>query len=252
MSNKILINSREFEPAEWETRCNLAACHRLVVKNNWDELNNSHITARVPGTEDQFLIAPHELHFNEISASNFIKMDMQGNPVEETDVAINPAALHIHLAIYEARKNVQCIMHTHTTAGAVVSAQKEGLRPISQQSLLFYERCAYHDFQGIFLDPDEKQSLIKNLGDKDILFLRNHGLLACASNLPKVFAWIFFLEKACEIQIAAQATGESLLVPSESVCKKTVQQVLKFADRDPIWWPGLIRDLEKSCPEYKE
>src|SRR3990172_468515 len=193
--------------AEWEARVNLAATYRLVSHYGWDDLIFTHISARVPGPEHHFLINPYGMLFNEITASSLVKVDLAGNKVTESPYIINPAGFTIHSAVHAARQDAHCVIHLHTEYGIAVSAQKNGLLPISQQSLFALSSLAYHDYEGLALNEEEKPRLVRDLGDKAYLILRNHGLLTVGRTTAEAFLSMFILERACKIQVLEQAGG---------------------------------------------
>ena len=187
--------------AEWEQRVNLAACYRLVALYGWDDLVFTHISARVPGPEHCFLINPYGMLFDEITASSLVKVDPAGNKVLDSPYDINPAGFTIHGAIHAAREDAKCVLHTHSLNGVAVSAQKNGVLPISQQSILVLSSLAYHDYEGIALNEEEKPRLARDLGDKNFLMLRNHGLLTVADSIADAFLFMYVFEAACTIQV---------------------------------------------------
>ncbi|MDB5827825.1 MAG: putative aldolase, class 2, partial [Variovorax sp.] len=192
---------------EWQLRVDLAACYRLVALYGWSDLVFTHITARIPGPEHHFLINPYGLMFDEITASNLVKIDMQCNKVIESPYPVNPAGFVIHSAVHEAREDIVCVMHTHTRAGVGVSAQKNGILPISQQSTFVLGSLAYHDYEGVAFRDDEKPRLQADLGTANFLMLRNHGLLVCGKTIADAFLSMYTFENTCQIQVAAQAGG---------------------------------------------
>src|SRR5687768_2898865 len=191
-------------PAEWEQRVNLAACYRLVAMYGWADLIFTHISARVPGPEHHFLINPYGMLFDEITASSLVKIDLSGAKVEESPYDVNPAGFTIHSAIHAAREDAQCVLHVHSRNGVAVSAQKEGVLPISQQSMFVLASLGYHDYEGVALTDDEKPRLVHDLGDNNFLMLRNHGLLTVAETIPDAFLFMYLFESACSIQLRAQ------------------------------------------------
>ena len=184
---------------EWEVRVNLAAAYRLVALYGWDDLVFTHISARVPGPEHHFLINPYGWMFEEITASSLVKVNLEGRKVMPSEYDINPAGFTIHSAVHAARQDALCVMHTHTPNGVAVSAQKNGLLPISQQSLFVLSRLGYHDYEGLALNEDEKPRLVRDLGDKNFLMLRNHGLLTAAASIADAFAFMYSFERSCMI-----------------------------------------------------
>jgi ribulose-5-phosphate 4-epimerase/fuculose-1-phosphate aldolase len=240
--------------AEWQVRVDLAAAYRLVAWFRWDDLVFTHITARVPGTEDQFLINPYGLLFDEITASSLVKIDLQGNKLDDTPFNINPAGFTIHSAIHSARHDAQCVLHTHTLNGIAVSAQKQGVLPLSQQSIFVLSSLAYHDYEGVALRDDEKPRLVRDLGDRNFLMLRNHGLLTLGPSVAEAFVSMYLFETACAIQVRAQAGGGEL-VPVDARIIATAAQQAKQVTRGQgggaLTWPGLLRRLDRVDPGYR-
>jgi ribulose-5-phosphate 4-epimerase/fuculose-1-phosphate aldolase len=240
-------------PEEWATRVDLAACYRLVAHFGWDDLIFTHISARVPGSHD-FLINPYGLTFDEVSASNLVRVDLDGTKTLESPYQINPAGYTIHSAIHEARDDAGCVLHLHTMAGVAVSAQKAGLLPISQQATFVLMSLAYHDYEGIALNPDEKQRLKQNLGTARNLILRNHGLLALGRTVPDAFLTMFTLQRTCEIQLLAQSGGAELTHVTPEVMA-TVPGYLKGVTRGEgsgLAWPALLRKMDRLDPGFRE
>lgn len=238
--------------AEWQQRVDLAACYRAVALYGWDDLVFTHISARVPGPEHHFLINPYGMMFDEITASSLVKVDLNGDKVEDSAFEINPAGFTIHSAVHEAREDAQCVLHVHSVNGVAVSAQKEGLLPLSQQSLLPLSNLAYHDYEGIALNPDEKQRLVADLGANHFMILRNHGLLTCAGSIADAFVFMYILEAACMIQVRAQAGGGELLPINHKILagiQAQVEAVTRGAGGG-IAWPGLLRRLDRKNPGY--
>ena len=244
-------------PEEWEVRVKLAAAYRLAALFKWTDHIYTHFSARVPGPEEHFLINAFGLLFDEISASNLVKVDIDGTIVDDpTGLGINPAGYVIHSAIHAARPDLQAVLHTHTRDGIAVSAQRDGLLPISQHAIGFSGRVSYHGYEGVALDLDERERLVKDLGDKSVLILRNHGLLTAGISVEHAFQQLQGLERACNIQIAAQAAGnaELLLPPAEVVAKVEKQAEVFKSGTGPgvaLHWNALIRQLERSHTDYK-
>lgn len=232
--------------AEWEARIDLAAAYRLVTHYKWDDLVFTHITLRVPDTENQFLINPYGMFFDEITASSLVKIDVDGKKVQDSPFEVNPAGFVIHSAIHAARHDAKCVMHTHTLNGVAVSAQRAGLLPISQHSMFTLASLAYHDFEGPALNDDEKPRLVADLGDKSSLILRNHGLLTVGETVGDAFVAMYYLESSCAIQVRAQAGGELIPVP-----KEVLDQAVSRTRQGPRVWPGLLRRLDRLDPSYK-
>src|SRR5438105_7588673 len=210
-SAKPSIIREQVTDAEWQARVDLAAAYRLVALYGWDDLIFTHISARVPGADHHFLLNPYGMMFEEVTSSSLVKIDLAGNKVMDSPYFINPAGFTIHSAIHAAREDALCVMHLHTDYGIAVSAQKEGLLPISQQAMLALASLAYHDYEGLALNEAEKPRLVTDLGDKSHLILRNHGLLTVGRTAAEAFLAMFLLERACKIQILAQAGGRELV-----------------------------------------
>jgi ribulose-5-phosphate 4-epimerase/fuculose-1-phosphate aldolase len=243
---------QRWSAGEREARIDLAACYRLIAQFRMTDLVYTHISARIPGTE-HFLLNPYGFLFEEVTASNLVRIDIDGNIVEDTSYTVNPAGFTIHSAIHRARSDVNCVLHTHTRAGIAISALREGLLPISQIALQFYNRLAYHDYEGIALDLDERDRLARDLGDRKAMILRNHGLLTAGASVAEAFSLMFYLERACEIQIAALSTGRELIVPTPEVCEKAARQ--HEEDDEPAGtreWRALLRQLDGTDPSYRE
>jgi ribulose-5-phosphate 4-epimerase/fuculose-1-phosphate aldolase len=241
-------------PAEWEQRVSLAACYRLVAHFHWDDLIFTHISARVPGPEHHFLINPYGMMFDEITASSLVKVDLEGRIVMESPFPINPAGFTIHSAIHAAREDARCVLHLHSLNGVAVSAQKQGLLPLSQQSMLVLASLAYHDYEGLALNEEEKPRLVADLGDKHFLMLRNHGLLTVADNVPDAFLFMYFFEAACTIQVRALAGSRELISIDPRLIagvRSQVQQVTRGVG-GALAWPGLLRKLDRLDPSYKQ
>ncbi|MEM6625978.1 MAG: class II aldolase/adducin family protein [Pseudomonadota bacterium] len=237
---------------EWEQRVELAALYRMTAINKWDDLIFTHISARVPGPEHHFLINPYGYLFEEITASSLVKVDLDGNIVMDTDYFINPAGFTIHSAIHAARDDAMVVIHLHTDEGVAVSAQKEGLLPITQTAMAVREDVAYHDYEGIALDHDERERLVADMGDKSSMILRNHGTLTCGSNAAQAYIRMFFLERACRMQIAAQSGGSELLMGDDAMQAKVADQGRSGLDivAEKLAWPALRRKLDRECPDY--
>jgi len=237
---------------EWQVRIDLAACYRLIAMHGWDDLIFTHISARVPGAGEHFLINAYGMLFEEITASNLIKVDLQGNKVLESPYSINPAGFTIHSAIHEARADVSCVLHTHTRAGVAVSTQQGGLLPLSQISLVALASVGYHDYEGIALNPEEKPRLVADLGGKSFLILRNHGLLTVGENIPDTFLAMYALESACQTQITAQSSGVPLTMISPKILAGIAAQVDTVTKGlgGKLAWPGLLRKLDRLDSTY--
>jgi ribulose-5-phosphate 4-epimerase/fuculose-1-phosphate aldolase len=229
----------------------LAACYRLVALYGWTDLVFTHISARIPGSEHDFLINPYGLMFDEITASSLIRIDAKGNKKHESPFPVNLPGFTIHGAIHAVREDIQCVLHTHTRAGVAVSAQKCGLLPISQQSTFVLPALGYHDYEGLATRPDEGPRLQADLANNTYLILRNHGLLTVGRTVPEAFLAMYFLESACQIQLSAQAGGELLHIDPQEV--RNTAEVMKAASSGQggqIAWPALQRRLDRMNPGY--
>jgi ribulose-5-phosphate 4-epimerase/fuculose-1-phosphate aldolase len=238
---------------EWATRVDLAACYRLVARFGWTDMIYNHISARVPGTHDRFLINAFGLTYEEVSASNLVTVDTAGKVLDGPASGANPAGFLIHSAIHQARPDAACVIHTHSKAGTAVCAQAGGLRNISQHAMRFHNRLGYHEYGGIVLETAMQTKLVEDLGDKRALVLRNHGLLTVGADIRSAFEDLYYLELACQIQVAAQAGGE-LIECSEEIAEFTAQQFDKSNDgfihgRD---WAALRRILDRVDPSYAQ
>lgn len=244
----------QVSPEEWTARVNLAAAYRLVALYGWDDLIFTHISARIPGPEHHFLINPYGMMFDEITASSLVKIDLQGQKVLDSAYPVNPAGFTIHSAIHAAREDALCVMHTHSLNGVAVSAQKEGLLPISQQSSIVMSSLAYHDYEGIALRDDEKPRLVQDIGDKTFFMLRNHGLLTVGGSPADAFLAMYIFESACMIQVRAQSGGGKLIHVEEKVQaeNKMMAQAVLRGMGGALAWPGLLRKLDRKNPGYAE
>jgi len=239
---------------EWQVRVDLAAAYRIVALLGWDDLIFTHISHRAPGPDHHFLINPYGMMFDEITASSLVKIDLQGRKVMDSPFDINPAGFTIHSAIHESREDALCVMHLHTDNGIAVSAQKNGLLPISQPSLFALASLAYHDYEGLALNDDEKPRLVADLGEKKNLILRNHGLLTVGANSGEAFLAMYNLERACRIQVMAQAGGGELIPIAKPILAGIEAQakvVTKGLGADLVW-PGILRKLDRLDTSYRE
>jgi len=237
---------------EWQMRVDLAACYRLVAHYGWDDLIFTHISARVPGPEHHFLINPYGMMFDEITASSLVKVDMDANIVLETPYGMNPAGFTIHSAVHGARPEVSCVLHLHTDDGVAVSCQEEGLMPLNQTALAVRHDIAYHDYEGIALDWDERERLVADLGSKNMMILRSHGTLSCGKSVAETFIRIFFLERACTMQVKALSGNRKLVVPSQSVQDVVTGQSAGIGGTSKLAWPALLRMLDRKNPGYAD
>ena len=239
--------------AEWKVRVDLAAAYRLVALYGWDDLIFTHISARVPGADHHFLLNPYGMMFEEVTASSLVKIDLKGNKVMDSPHFINPAGFTIHSAVHEAREDALCVMHLHTRNGIAVSAQRDGLLPLSQQAMFVLGSLAYHDYEGLALDETEKPRLVADFGDKNFLILRNHGLLTVGRTVAEAFLGMFSLERACEIQILAQSGGDLTPIPNEIIGRVASQMnAVTVGMGAALTWPGLLRKLDRTDQSYRE
>jgi ribulose-5-phosphate 4-epimerase/fuculose-1-phosphate aldolase len=239
---------------EQELRVQLAACYRIFDYMGWSEMIYNHITVKVPGPEHHFLINPYGLHYKEVTASNLVKVDIDGNIVEETDYAVNPAGIVIHTAIHAARPDIQCIAHTHTNAGMAVACTEEGLRTDNFYSALLHNQIAYHNFEGITVNDEEKPRLIANLGTKSLMILRNHGLLAGGRTIPEAFQNLWAMERACQVQVTTDSTGRPNIPVGPEILAKSEQLMAMQAMGGPsgeLEFKAFTRLIEKIDPSYK-
>jgi ribulose-5-phosphate 4-epimerase/fuculose-1-phosphate aldolase len=256
------LSEKTVPTVEWRLRQELAACYRLLAHFRMTDLIYTHCTVRVPGPEHRYLINPYGLMWDEITASNLVLLDRNGTPVGANRPYINMAGFVIHGAVHNSRADAQCIVHTHTRVGCAVAAQRDGLLPLNQIALEFYGRVAYHDYEGISYDLDEQQRLVRSLGEHPVMIMRNHGLLTVGRTVAQAFLRMYYLEKACEIQVAAQSTGQPLLIPTEAICRRAEQQFNAAAPTgaahlvaDPnelnLAWDALLRMLDRIDPSYR-
>jgi ribulose-5-phosphate 4-epimerase/fuculose-1-phosphate aldolase len=238
---------------EWRTRVDLAACYRLVADFGWSDLVFTHITARVPGTDDQFLINPYGMMFDEITASSLVKIDVHGNKLDDSPFPVNPAGFTIHSAIHSVRHDAQCVLHVHSLNGVAVSAQAKGVQPLSQQSIFVLSSLAYHDYEGVALNDQEKPRLVADMGEKTFLMLRNHGLLTVGKTIADAFLNMYVFEAACTIQVRAQAGGGDLIQIPAAIISGAQQQAKAVTKSlgGMLAWPGLLRRLERKDPSYR-
>ena len=244
----------QVSPEEWQLRVDLAAAYRLVALYGWDDLVCTHISARGPGPEHHFLINPYGMMFEEITASSLVKIDLNGEKVEDSPYPVNPAGFTIHSAIHQAREDAHCVMHTHSLNGVAVSAQRDGVLPLSQQATLILASLGYHDYEGIALNEDEKPRLVANLADNTFLMLRNHGLLTVGNNPADAFLAMYIFEATCMIQVRALA-GNRELTPINPAIVDGVKEAARIVTKGMfggLAWPGLLRKLDRQNPGYTE
>jgi ribulose-5-phosphate 4-epimerase/fuculose-1-phosphate aldolase len=240
-------------PEEWKIRVDLAAAYRMIAYYGWDDLIFTHLSARVPGPEHHFLLNPYQLMFEEVTASSLVKVDMEGNPVDPTPFITNAAGFTIHSALHMAREDAQAVIHLHTPDGQAVSAHGEGLLPLTQTAMAIRDEIAYHDYEGIAVDLDERERIVADLGDKSAMILRNHGTLALGETVGEAFIKIYFLERACEAQVKALSAGaQNLSNPPQGAPELTAQQGkagLKAA-ANFLAWPALLRKAYRLDPSF--
>ncbi|HEY1131883.1 MAG TPA: class II aldolase/adducin family protein [Roseateles sp.] len=249
-----MAQSVHISPEEWAVRCDLAALYRLAALHGWDDLIFTHISARVPGPEHHFLINPYGMMFEEITASSLVKVDGAGEKVAPSTYDVNPAGFIIHSAVHGAREDARFVMHLHTVAGVAVSTQREGLLPISQHSLFPLASLSYHDYEGVALNPEEKARLVADLGGTSLMILRNHGLLTLGHSAADTFLKMFMLQRACEIQVAAQAGGGELVripAPILAGVRAAGEKVMRGSGAE-LAWPGLLRRLARQNPGHDD
>jgi ribulose-5-phosphate 4-epimerase/fuculose-1-phosphate aldolase len=242
----------EVDAAERQARIDLAACYRLVAHFGMDDVVYTHITARVPGTRNQFLINAFGTMFGEVTASSLVKIDVDGSVIAPRDAKINPAGFVVHSAIHMHRHDAGCVLHTHTRAGMAVAAMKEGLLPLNQKSMMFYNRVGYHDYEGLAFSTDERARLFNDLGPHKALILRHHGLLIVGEDCAEAFSLMYSLEIACRLQVDTLSLNREIMLPSADICEHTARQFETYPDpprnRE---WPGLLRLLDRLDPSYR-
>jgi ribulose-5-phosphate 4-epimerase/fuculose-1-phosphate aldolase len=240
---------------EWDARVNLAAAYRLVALYGWDDLVFTHISARVPGSDHHFLINPYGWMFEEINASSLVKVDLEGRKVMPSPYDINPAGFTIHSAVHAAREDALCVMHIHSPNGVAVSAQKNGLLPISQQSTIVLSSLAYHDYEGIALNEAEKPRLVRDLGNKNFLMLRNHGLLTVGPAIADAFLFMYTFEACCMIQVRAQSGGGELIPIAKPIVdgvETAARKATGGVGGGALAWPALLRKLDRADPSFRD
>ncbi|PCI67320.1 MAG: class II aldolase [Gammaproteobacteria bacterium] len=241
--------------SEKEARIQLAACYRIFDYLGWDELIYNHITLKLPDVKGQFLINPYGLHYSEVKASNLVKVDINGNVLDETPYKANPAGMVIHSAIHQARSDMHCIAHLHTDAGMAVACQQEGLRYDNFYSVLLHNQVAYHDFEGLTVNDEEKSRLVSNLGNKNHLILRNHGLLSGGRSVKEMFINMWLLQRSCEIQVASDATGKQSIPIDLEVAQKS-EALLKIQmsgkEQGELEFNAMVRKIDAIDTSYKD
>ena len=244
----------QYAPGEWEARVDLAAAYRLVALYGWDDLIFTHLSARVPGPEHHFLINPYDMMFEEITASSLVKIDVDGNPVGKSEHPVNPAGFTIHSALHMAREDAAAVMHLHTPHGQAVSAMEFGLLPHTQTAMIANHDVAYHDYEGVATDLEERERLVADIGDKNAMILRNHGTLAVGDSVASCFLRLYFLERACEAQVMMLSAGkENLNRVNQGVEEKVAHQsnpkgMGGLAQK--LAWPALLRNLDRIDPSF--
>lgn len=242
-------------PTERELREDLAAAYRLIAYYRMTDLVFTHLSVRVPGPGHRFLVNPYGLLFEEITASSLVVVDAEGEPVQPTSWPVNPAGFVIHSAVHLGRENAHCVMHTHTLAGMAIAAQTGGgIMPLNQISMEFQDRVALHDYEGIAADDNlsERERLVRDLGDKPCMILRHHGLLTVGHTVAEAFYWMWYLERACQVQLACQSSGAPLSVPPPEVVRRTREQFSTGPTKGWLPWQALRRKLDREQPDYKD
>jgi ribulose-5-phosphate 4-epimerase/fuculose-1-phosphate aldolase len=250
--------TRRVDSAERDARVRLAACYRMVAKLGMDDLIYNHISLRIPGHQDQFLINPYGLLFDEITATSLVKINTSGDKLDDTAHSVNVAAFVIHAAIHKSSHDAACVLHTHSDASVAVSGQEQGLLPLSQFAMRFYKRQAFHDYEGVAIDLDEQTRLVHDLGQHKVMLMRNHGILTVGRTPGEAFMLLYYFERAARIQLqmqAAAAAGAKLVMPPHEVCEKAARQfwelqgdILVPGERE---WPALMRQLDRADPSYR-
>ncbi len=246
--------SKTMSPEEWKARVDLAALYRLVAIYGWDDMIFTHISHRVPGPEHHFLINPYGMFFEEITASSLVKVDLEGNIVQDTEYFINPAGFTIHSAVHAAREDANVVMHLHSDDGVAVACQKEGLLPLSQTSMMVRHDLAYHDYEGIALNHDERERIVADLGMKNSMLLYSHGTFAVGDSAGSAFLRMFFLERACSMQVRALSAGRDGVIMAGEEVQKVVAGQSKPKGMgllsQKLAWPGLLRKVDRLLPGY--
>ena len=238
--------------AEWALRVDLAAAYRMIAHYGWDDLVFTHLSVRIPGPEHHFLLNPYNLMFEEVTASSLIKVDVDGNPVQPTPFITNPAGFTIHSAVHMAREDAHAVMHLHTPAGQAVSAQADGLLPLTQAAMLVREDLAYHDYEGIAVDLGERERIVEDLGSKNLMMLRNHGTMALGETIGEAFLRLYTLERACQAQVMALSAGQNLNNPPQGAPEVAAQQgaLALPAAAKHLAWPALKRKAFRLDPNF--
>jgi len=247
------IDAAAITEAEWAVRVDLAAAYRLSERHGWGDLIQGHLSARVPGTPNHFLINPYGMAFEEITASSLVKIDDEGRIVGHSDYPVNAAGFVIHSAVHMGRPELHCVMHLHSEAGMALSALEEGLLPISQHALRFYKRIGYHDYEGVAVDLDERASILRDLGPHKAMILRSHGVLTAGETVPEAWVLMYYLMTAINAQLKAMAASDKIILPTEQVCAWTAQlwDSPKMS-KGEVEWPAMLRRLDREDPSYKD
>lgn len=239
-------------PTEWQTRIDLAACYQLCALYGWDDGIYTHISAAVPGEPGRYLINPFGMRFNEVTASNLVKVDSDGNIDGQSPYTVNKSGFRLHAAVHKARPDAACVMHLHNLSGIAVGMQDTGLQPLSPYALRFYGELAYHDYEGIAMTEDEQERLVRNLGPRYAMLLRNHGSLTVGRTIPEAFVLMETLDRGCDVQLRAQAAMVPLRQPSEAMCLKAHAQLVGDGSPDGVLeWPSLLRRLDAAGSPYR-
>lgn len=242
------------DEAEREARVNVAALYRLIALEGWDDLVGTHVSARIPGDEHRFLLNPYGMLFEEITASSLLTIDVDGNQLTESDYTYNRAGFTIHSAVHMHREDAQYVIHLHADYGVAVSCQAAGLKPINQTAIAVYSDLAYHDYEGVATNLAERERLVRDLGDKNAMILRNHGTMACGPNAGGAWQAIFRLERACKYQILAESGGAALTTLSQDIIdsRAGVTSTEALTKRGEFIWPALLRKLDRIDPSYRD
>jgi ribulose-5-phosphate 4-epimerase/fuculose-1-phosphate aldolase len=237
---------------EWQIRQDLACLYRLVADYGWDDMLFTHLSARVPGPEHHFLLNPMGMMFEEVTASSLVKVDVDGNKVIDTPFDINPAGFTIHSAVHTAREDAKCVMHLHTDDGVAVSAQENGLLPITQHAMSI-GAVAYHEYEGVALDLDERERIVGDLGGGQFMILRNHGTLTVGGSCADAFMAMYYLERACTMQVRALAGGVPISQPPQGAANKAAAQTKMLFDGSigPIAWTTLVRKMDRLDSSFR-
>lgn len=250
MATASLVRASEMTDAEWQVRVDLAACYRLIALNGWDDFIATHISARVPGTHDSFLINRLGLTFDEITASNLVRIDADGRVTDGSDAPVNPAGFTIHSAVHQVREDAGCVIHLHTFDGMAVSALEEGLLPLNQTAMLAAGDISFHDYEGVALDHDERGRLQHDLGASNLMLLRNHGTLALGRSVAEAYVRIYTLERACTTQVRTLGMNRPLRVADPAVVDRTGEMGRDLSGYAAVAWPAALRKVQRLSPGF--